>query len=62
MNEKMKAYFSRQSDEWDTPNELFEQLNNEFHFTLDPCSTDKNCKCEKHYTKAEDGLLQKWGG
>ena len=47
--------------EWATPQAFFDKLNEEFHFTLDPCSTHENAKCEKHYTIAEDGLSQNWG-
>lgn len=54
--------FQSNSDEWSTPNELFEALDSEFHFNLDPCSTDENCKCELHYTKETDGLSKNWGG
>lgn len=49
-------------DDWTTPQALFKALDAEFHFTLDPCSTDENALCKKHFTKAEDGLSQKWGG
>lgn len=49
-------------DDWTTPKDLFVALDAEFHFTLDPCSTHENALCAKHYTKAEDGLSQKWGG
>lgn len=48
--------------EWSTPQWLFDQLDAEFHFTLDPCSTDENAKCRKHYTAADDGLTQDWTG
>jgi phage N-6-adenine-methyltransferase len=54
--------FSSKSDLWSTPQEFFEQLNNEFNFNLDPCSTHENAKCEKHFTINEDGLIQDWGG
>ena len=40
--------------------DLFEELDREFGFTLDPCSTHKNAKCAKHFTRAENGLLQDW--
>lgn len=50
------------TDEWHTPQDIYNLLDAEFHFTLDPCSTDENCKCEKHYTKADDGLSKNWGG
>lgn len=54
--------FSAATDEWETPQYLFDALDKEFHFTLDPCSTDENAKCEKHYTLAENGLAQDWRG
>ena len=48
--------------EWGTPQWLFDQLNAEFHFDLDPCCTHENAKCEKHFTKSENGLEQEWSG
>lgn len=48
--------------EWATPEDVFRQLDEEFHFTLDPCCTHENAKCEKHYTKEDNGLSQDWGG
>lgn len=57
-----KTLFSRASDEWATPQDVYDKLDAEFHFTLDPCSTDRNHKCTLYYTQAENGLLQNWGG
>ena len=57
-----KGLFTSNTVEWETPQDFFESLNDEFHFTLDPCSTDENAKCEKHYTKEQDGLAQDWTG
>lgn len=54
--------FSSEKMDWTTPIELFKELDKEFCFTLDPCSTHKNALCEKHYTIAEDGLKQDWEG
>ena len=54
--------FSSASCEWETPQDIFDSLDSEFHFTLDPCATDENHKCKKYYTKAHDGLMQDWGG
>lgn len=59
---KQDVMFSSATDEWETPQEVFDRLNAEFGFTLDPCSTDENAKCERHYTKAENGLDQDWTG
>lgn len=47
--------------EWGTPQWLFDELDAEFHFNLDPCCTHENAKCAKHFTKEEDGLNQEWG-
>lgn len=54
--------FSSNKDDWETPTELFEKLNEEFHFSLDPCSSHENKKCELHYTIEENGLKQDWQG
>ena len=57
-----KVLFSSKSMEWETPQEFFDRLDREFHFTLDPCATAETAKCEKFYTKETDGLAQNWGG
>lgn len=49
-------------DDWETPQKLFDELDAVYHFTLDPCSTHENAKCEKHYTSQEDGLAKSWAG
>lgn len=54
--------FSSKTDKWATPQKFFDELNEEFHFTLDPCADEINHKCEKYYTEEQDGLLQDWGG
>ena len=48
--------------EWATPQDFFDKLNDEFHFTLDPCADEFNHKCEKYFTEKENGLEQCWGG
>ena len=57
-----KALLSTGKDEWGTPQELYDALNKEFNFTLDPCSSDTNYKHINHFTAKENGLLQNWGG
>lgn len=54
--------FSSNSEEWATPQEFFNVLNKEFNFTLDPCANAINHKCDRYFTKQDDGLLQNWGG
>ena len=48
------------SNEWTTPQKLFDELNQEFGFTLDPCCTHQNAKCNKHFTAEENGLDRDW--
>lgn len=55
-----KAMVSSKSNEWSTPWDFFNDLNDEFNFTLDPCSTVENKKCNKYYTIEENGLNQDW--
>lgn len=55
-----KGLMSSNTDEWATPKKFFEELNKEFSFTLDPCATKLNYKCNKYYTKEENGLIQDW--
>jgi len=57
----IKPMVSSKSNEWSTPQKFFDFLNNEFHFTLDPCATHENAKCEKYYTIEDDGLSKDWG-
>lgn len=57
-----KILFSSATHEWETPQEFFNVLNEEFKFTLDPCCTHENAKCQKHFTKEENGLSQSWNG
>ena len=55
-----KAMVSSKSNEWETPQALFDELNAEFHFTLDPCATQNNAKCPRFYTQKDNGLKQSW--
>jgi len=56
------VHYSSKSNEWETPQDLYDELNNEFHFTLDPCCTKESSKCEKYYTIDDDGLTKDWSG
>jgi len=51
-----------QSDSWGTPLDLFRQLDDEFHFTLDTAASQQNTLCERFYTKEQDALKQPWEG
>lgn len=50
-------------DEWETPNELFNGVNNYIGgFDLDVCANDNNHKHDKYYTIEDNSLNQEWFG
>ena len=53
-----EVMFSSKTDMRSTPQAFYDKLNEEFKFTLDPCATDENHKCDKYYTKEQDWLEQ----
>jgi len=55
-----KALFSSDSTMWETPQELFNELNKEFWFEVDVCATQENTKCSMFYSKDQDGLTFDW--
>lgn len=57
-----KAMLSSNTCEWETPQLFFDALNAEYHFDVDVCATENNAKCERYYSKEQDGLSQQWKG
>ena len=57
-----EVMFSSNTDNWETPQDFFDQMNAEFHFTLDACADDQNHKGSRYYTKEKDTLKQDWSG
>ena len=55
-----KVMFSSLSDEWRTPQSLFDKLDKEFKFKLDPCSNEHYCLTQRTITKEENGLEHNW--
>lgn len=49
-------------DLWETPTWLYEKLDSEFHFDLDPAATEVNALSDYYYSQAQDGLVQPWWG
>lgn len=58
----MNVHFSSASDDWATPQYLFDELNAIHHFELDVCASDANAKCLNYFDKEIDGLKQDWRG
>ena len=57
----VSVHFSSETDEWATPQWIFDALDKEFGFTLDPCSDGNNAKTARHFTAKDSPLLQDWG-
>jgi len=59
---KNALMFSSKSDEWSTPQDIFDQLNAEFRFNIDLAATAENAKVPNFYTKEMDALSISWSG
>lgn len=57
-----EVLFSSKEEKWATPQDFFDKLNEEFHFTLDAAASSDNAKCTNYFTEEQDGLAQSWGG
>ena len=57
-----QSLFSSDKNYWETPQDLFDQLHDEFHFTLDAAASHENHKLPQYYTEDTDGLSQDWEG
>lgn len=62
MTLRNEALFSSDKNFWETPQKLFDELDAEFHFTLDAAASDENHKCARYFTQNDDGLRQNWEG
>ena len=62
MGKLNSSLFSSKDQTWETPQDLFDKLNNVFEFELDVCATDETAKCNKYFTPEIDGLKQEWKG
>lgn len=49
-------------DDRGTDPAFFDALNRRHGFTLDVAASDTNAKCERYFTREDDGLAQSWEG
>lgn len=56
----MRVHAMSRSDDWETPPELFAQLDAEFHFTLDVAASFENTKCARFCSTELSGLAADW--
>ena len=62
MSAMASAIFSSVRHDWETPQSLFDELNREFGFEVDVCATEANAKCQRFFSKNDDGLQKRWTG
>lgn len=62
MSSVLRVHFTSNSAEWATPEALFQELDDVFHFDLDACASPANAKCAHYFTKDDDALRQPWRG
>lgn len=56
------ALYSSRTEEWSTPQDIFDALHREFNFTVDAAASKENAKCKRYFDKETDGLKQSWAG
>lgn len=55
-----KALFTSRNQEWETPQRLFDELNEEFNFTIDLAANSENHKVKRYYNLEHNSLQQYW--
>jgi len=55
-------YQSSDSDDWWTPQWVFDMLDQEFGFEIDVCASAENAKCERFFSREDNALDQEWAG
>lgn len=62
MASRLDVHFSSKTPEWSTPDDLFGELNEIFHFDLDACASESNAKCRRYFTEEQNALTRRWLG
>lgn len=60
--QQIKLFGSKASDEWETPQHIYDQLDKELSFDLDVCAAAGNFKHTNYYTLLDDALSKPWTG
>ena len=47
---------SSNSDRWETPQKLFDELNEKYNFEIGVCALHEYAKCENYFSPEVDGL------
>jgi phage N-6-adenine-methyltransferase len=60
--EMIAAPVTENKDLWETPDHIFNPLDEHYKFSLDPCCLFETRKCKRFFTPKENGLMQSWAG
>lgn len=56
------VHYRSDTDDWSTPQDLFDALHAEFGFEIDVCASESNAKCPTYFDTETDGLSREWLG
>lgn len=55
-----EVLMSSSRDDWETPQEFYDAINQMYGFVIDAAASDGNAKTDYYFTKEDDGLAQDW--
>ena len=56
------SLYSSKTGMWETPQDFYDRLNNEFSFSTDVCAITANAKCKNFFSPDINALTQPWTG
>ena len=54
--------FASAKQEWETPQNLFDALDERYNFTFDLAADENNRKCEEYFSAEDNALKKEWKG
>ena len=57
-----KVLKSSEKQTWETPQDLFNKINDVYKFNLDCCAEDATAKVNNYFTVEDDALSKEWNG
>lgn len=57
-----EVMFSNKKNDWETPQDFFDMLDEYYSFTIDVAADKENTKCKRFYSEKDDGLSKSWDG
>ena len=59
---KHNVHATSNKQDYETPDETYNELHSELKFTIDVCASKENAKHERFFTEEDNGLKQSWHG